>query len=64
LICGAKNIIENATKIHAITHDLIQTKIKFALKPKLIDTNTNVTKKVVMLLIKNANLTLYFIKEN
>ncbi len=58
---GAKNKIEIPTKINAIAQVLIQINRKLGLNPKLIETITNVTKKVVIKLIKVANLISSFV---
>lgn len=58
---GAKYKIEIPTKINAIAQVLIQINRKLGLNPKLIETITNVTKKVVIKLIKVANLISSFV---
>jgi hypothetical protein len=58
---GAIKSIESPTSIEAINHERIQIKIKFSLKPKLNETKTNVTKNVVIVLIKVANLMSFFV---
>ena len=58
---GAKYKIEIPTKINAIAQVLIQINRKLGLNPKFIETITNVTKKVVIKLIKVANLISSFV---
>jgi hypothetical protein len=58
---GAKYNIEIPTKTNAIAQVLIQTNRKLGLNPKLIETITNVTKNVVIKLIKIANLISSFV---
>ncbi len=58
---GAKYKMEIPTKTKAIAHVLIQMKRKSATKPTLIETITNVTKKVVIKLINTANLISSFV---
>lgn len=53
--------MEMPTKTKAIAQVLIQTNRKLGLNPKLIETITNVTKKVVIKLIKVANLISSFV---
>ncbi len=53
--------MEIPTKTNAIAQVLIQINRKLALNPKLIETITNVTKKVVIKLIKVANLISSFV---
>jgi hypothetical protein len=47
--------MDSATKIKAINQLRIQINKKSLVNPRFIETNTNVTKKVVIKLIKLAN---------